>query len=81
MASTGPSGICTVLRGAGAGALGRTGALGVAAGATVAIADAEASAAGWLFGFDLQLHAEATKAKPSINRAGHERMKPPRANQ
>ncbi len=74
MASTGPSGSCTVLRGAGA-----SGTLGVAAARalTSGAADALPVADGWGFAGDLQAHAEEAKAKASINRAVHERLKPP----
>jgi len=62
MASTGPSGICTVLNGAGA-----SGALGVGASGALAPALALAAAGGWGFAGDLQPHAEVAKAKASID--------------
>src|SRR4051794_181339 len=77
MANAGPSGICTL--GGWEGAVGALSATVGLTGAALALANAAASVpAGPGFAGDLQPQAEVAKAKASVNRAVHERMKPPR---
>src|SRR6478735_5609670 len=76
MASTGPSGTCTVLAGTGAtAALAATGAS--AAARALDIAEGEVFGDSSAFVAVLQPQTEVAKMKLRVNQAVHERMKPP----